>query len=215
MTETQIKLRKIRLTCICIGLIGILALSIYSAYYILHKPPFVKDASLESLASIAPVHAPAPTATTIYTGMQRDRRGLSYSFTPKELLPSSPMSTTSMHIYQLSNASVHHIGGGGGGAAASGGSSSSTGQRGINATYTGAIYLTAMTAVTAVGASSATSMASTVTPDQGPNAAPGMRKTNSDPFDPFLDPVGDVAWPVMALLTLAYAYVIYRKRTRA
>ena len=213
MTETQIKLRKIRLTCICIGLIGILALSIYSAYYILHQPPFVKDASLESRISIAPVHAPAPTATTIYTGMQRDRRGLSYSFTPKELLPSSPMSTTSMHIYQLSNASVHHIGGGGGGAAASGGSSSSAGQRGINATYTGAIYLTAMNAVTAVGASSATSMASTVTPE--PAAAPDRRRVEFDPHGPFPDPIGDVAWPMMALLTLAYAYVIYRKRTRA
>lgn len=213
INETQIKLRKIRLTCICIGLIGILALSIYSAYYILHQPPFVKDASLESLASIAPVHAPAPTATTIYTGMQRDRRGLSYSFTPKELLPSSPMSTTSMHIYQLSNASVHHIGGGGGGAAASGGSSSSAGQRGINATYTGAIYLTAMNAVTAVGASSATSMASTVTSE--PAAAPDRRRVDHNPHGPFPDPVGDVAWPLMALMAIGYALFLYRKRAHA
>lgn len=118
-----------------------------------------------------------------------------------------------MHIYQLSNASVHHIGGGGGGAAASGGSSSSAGQRGINATYTGAIYLTAMNAVTAVGASSATSMASTVTSE--PAAAPDRRRVEFDPHGPFPDPIGDVAWPLMALMAIGYALFLYRKRAHA
>ena len=95
----------------------------------------------------------------------------------------------------------------------SGGSNSSSVQRGISATYTGAIYLASMTAVTAVGAGSATSMASTTVTSE-PNAAPGMRKVEFDPHGPFPDPIGDVAWPVMLLLVLAYACVIYRKRTR-
>lgn len=217
MTETQIKLRKIRLTCICIGLIGILALSIYSAYYILHKPPFVKEPLREAKVSIAPVHAPAPTAPRVYTGMRYGSLRLSggsysYSFTPKSLLPNASMGSTSMRIHQTSDATVHQIGGGGGGmgiATTSGGSNSG---RGIN--YSGAIYVASMSAVTAVGASTATSMASTTVTSE-PAAAPEARKVGGSTGIPFPDPIGDVAWPLMALMAIGYALFLYRKRAHA
>ena len=216
INETQTKLRKIRLTCICIGLIGILALSIYSAYYILHKPPFVKEPLREAKVSIAPVHAPAPTAPRVYTGMRYGSLRLSggsysYSFTPKSLLPNASMGSTSMRIHQTSDATVHQIGSGGGGmgiATTSGGSNSG---RGIN--YSGAIYVASMSAVTAVGASNATQMATTVTEERA--AVPGRRKVSEDALDPFLDPVGDVVWPLMALMAIGYALFLYRKRAHA
>lgn len=216
INETQIKLRKIRLTCICLGLVGLLALSIFSAYYILHRPPFVKEVRVESHVSIAPVHAPAPTAPRVYTGMRYGSLRLSggsysYSFTPKSLLPNASMGSTSMRIHQTSDATVHQIGGGGGGmgiATTSGGSNSG---RGIN--YSGAIYVASMSAVTAVGASTATSLATTVTEE--PAAAPDRRRVDHNPHGPFPDPVGDVAWPLMALMAIGYALFLYRKRAHA
>ena len=211
INETQTKLRKIRLTCICLGLVGIVALSIYSAYYLLNKPIDYTKECVEAKVGIESVHAPAPTAPSIYTGIRLSGGSYSYSFTPKSLLPNASMGSTSMRIHQTSDATVHQIGGGGGGmgiATTSGGSNSG---RGIN--YSGAIYVASMSAVTAVGASTATSLATTVTEE--PAAAPDRRRVDHNPHGPFPDPVGDVAWPLMALLAIGYALFLYRKRAHA
>lgn len=127
---------------------------------------------------------------------------------------SSSSAAAASSAYLTSKATVHSIGGGGG---STGGQAVNTGgnnSRGIQYTamaYTGSYVNAGINAVTEVGASNARAMARLVTPEETTETH-GPRKVGSDPLDPFLDPVGDVVWPLMILLAGAYVYAIYKRR---
>lgn len=128
-------------------------------------------------------------------------------------MPKAKMTSTSMRIHETSNAQVHTIGSGSGngGGENIGGNNN---KRGIQThAYSGAIYMPiAFNAVTEVGASNANELASTSYTD-----IPRPRRVDPyvPPQIPFPDPIGDVAWALMALLAATYAFIIYRRRTRA
>lgn len=134
-----------------------------------------------------------------------------YSYVSTSATPKASMSSTSMRIHQTSSASVKTIGGGGGGgiATTSGGSSGGRGIRYTSVSYSGAIYVpTTNNAVTAVGATQAGDVAS-----QRIGAPRRATKTEDGEYpvdrpDPVEDevytPVGDVAWVLMLLLTIAW-----------
>lgn len=134
-----------------------------------------------------------------------------YSFVTAPTAPKAAMSSTSVRMHQTSDASVQSVGSGGGSgsiATTSGGSSS----RGIKYTsiaYSGTIYVpTKNNAITAVGATTAGDVASqrigaprraTKTED---GVLPGY---NEDPVpDEVEQPIGDVAWGWMLLLTIGW-----------
>lgn len=126
-------------------------------------------------------------------------------------------STSTFHLYQTSSATPHSVGGGGSGSAGVIATTSGSGSRGIQYTaiaYTGSYLNTGIDALTEVGATRAKAIARQEA-QETPEVS-GPRKVNSDPRDPFLDPVGDVVWPLMALLAAVYAFFCYRRRrTRA
>jgi hypothetical protein len=128
-----------------------------------------------------------------------------------------PMSSgATMTVYTTSSAKMKSIGGGGASSGGSGGSS--RGNRGISnsaVAYTGAIYIPVVSnAVTAVGASRANDLASTTLSDESTQGS-SPRAVSGNPHGPFPDPVGDIAWGMMALLALVYARTIYIRRRRA
>lgn len=130
-------------------------------------------------------------------------------------MPKAKMTSTSMRIHETSNAQVHTIGSGSGNGGGNNTSaySSSNGRDYIGLGYGGnMMVLSSSLALAAPGASHANEMANIVTTHE---TTTGPRRVNGDPFDPFLDPVGDVAWALMALLAATYAFIIYRRRTRA
>ena len=56
--------------------------------------------------------------------------------------------------------------------------------------------------------------------NNGPNSSPARaKKENWDDYEqddePFLDPIGDVAWGLMALLTIGYGVIVRRRRQQA
>lgn len=59
-------------------------------------------------------------------------------------------------------------------------------------------------------AAQATSIASTT--EAPMNNHPAIKKVTGDPFDPFLDPVGDVTWPLMLLLTIGWCVRVRLKK---
>lgn len=130
-------------------------------------------------------------------------------------MPKAKMTSTSMRIHETSNAQVHAVGSGNGNGVGNNTSaySSSNGRDYIGLGYGGnMMVISSSLALAAPGASHANEMANIVTTHENPT---GPRRVNGDPFDPFLDPVGDVAWALMALLAATYAFIIYRRRTRA
>ena len=128
----------------------------------------------------------------------------------------APMSSTSMHIYQTSSATVHQIGGGGAGggiALTSGGGNSSRGVRTSAISYGGSmVALSSSIALASPGASEATSLASTTESGASHARFGHIRTTTGDPMDPFLDPVGDVAWALMVLLTIGWCVRVRLKK---
>ena len=144
----------------------------------------------KSNRAIIPMHAEHNVSVT-YTSAYSD-------------MPKAKMGSTSMRLHETSSANVHSIGSGSGNGGCIAMTSGNNNARGIqNLAYSGVIYIpVAFNAVTEVGASNANELASTVTRASGPARA---KKVDDDPFDPFLDPIGDVAWPLMILLAAAYA----------
>ena len=119
---------------------------------------------------------------------------------------SKPMSSTStMHVYETSNATVHNVGGGGGnagGIATTSGSSSRGISQGGNM-----VTLSSSLALAEPGASEANEIANVASQ---PNAAPsngGPRKLPGHEEEWWLTPVGDAVWP---LIILALGYMGYR-----
>lgn len=122
--------------------------------------------------------------------------------------------TGSMHIYQTSDATTKSIGGGGntgGIATISGHSNSGRGIQSSGISFGGnMLALAASTPLAAPGAAQATSIASTT--EAPMNNHPAIKKVTGDPFDPFLDPVGDVTWPLMLLLTIGWCVRVRLKK---
>ena len=166
------------------------------------------------------VHAPSPVATgsTPAATFRSSRRvaplihhsAATPSWSYVQSAPKATMGSTSIRIHLTSSATVHSIGGGGGGGAlytTSGGGNSGKGIRTTSSSISfggNLVALSASTAITSPGAKEASSLAST-TAVSGSQERPGRIKTvNGDPKDPFLDPVGDVAWGWMLLLTIGW-----------
>jgi len=174
-----------------------------------------------------PVRAASPTADNVVTPVPGSRSMESvmmfHHATPATPYIQSFRSTSgaragNVSMYETSRATVHSVGGGGGSTHGGGNSTagSSTTGHGLHSTalaYSGTIYIAKpLSALTEVGAGNAQEMASTVTPE--PNALPGRRKVNTDPFDPFLTPVGDVVWTIMLLLAGLYGWCIQRRSVK-
>ena len=155
----------------------------------------------KSNRAIIPMHAQHNVSVT-YTSAYSD-------------MPKAKMGSTSMRLHETSSANVHSIGSGNGNGVGNNTSaySSSNGRDYIGLGYGGnMMVLSSSLALAAPGASHANEMANIVTTHE---TTTGPRRVNGDPFDPFLDPVGDVAWALIALLAATYAFIIYRRRTRA
>ncbi len=123
-------------------------------------------------------------------------------------VPAAPKASMSIRIHQTSDASVHTIGSGGGSgviATTGGGSNGGRGIRTSSISYGGSLLaLSSSVALAAPGASEATSLASTTEGSGNPNRPDHIRTTTGDPMDPFLDPIGDVAWVLILLLTIGW-----------
>ena len=130
--------------------------------------------------------------------------------------PQATMGSTSMRIHETSSATVQHVGSGTGNAGQGAIATTSGTNKGIS--YSGISYggnmlaISSSMALAAPGATHANELANVVT--EAPKSI-GPRKVDKDPFDPFLDHVGDVAWPVMHLHTIAWCVRVHRKRQQA
>lgn len=221
MTEMQEKTRKFRLALVCIGLVTLLGVSIYSAHLLLHKPYlFVQE---EHQPVVLPT-TPAPTYRTP-TITRSPHRTTTYRPTTTTyhhtVSPTTMRSTAPMRIHQTSSATVHSVGGGNGGAfgISTTGSTTTRGILTTNSAYTGMIYMvTPHNAVTSVGAGYAEEV---VNEKMGivsrrAKAGDGWSEENDGPVldPPVLTPVGDVAWEWMILLVAAYATMCGVRRFR-
>lgn len=223
MTETQQKLRKLRLTLICVAIICLMGLSIYSAHILLNHPEWVKGERTESVVVIpsARVNVQTPAMNLPSYTARKAARVRPYPAAATHTMHTQPMSNTSFHIHQTSSADVHHVGGGGGGGFHIASTASSS-QRGIHQNalaYSGAIYVpTAHNSVSAVGAG----FAPEVVNEKMGVVTRRARKTNDGDYPedrpditPDVDedmPVGDVAWIFLLLLAAGYAGCIYHAR---
>lgn len=131
------------------------------------------------------------------------------------ITPKAAMSSTSspfMRLYETSSASVHSVGGGNGGggviATTNGQSGSDRGIR-VGGSYGSMLALASSVPMAFPGATQPAEVAH-VTEAPGHNNM-RVRKVIVDPFDPFVDPIGDVAWGLMALLATAYGYHLFRR----
>ena len=173
-----------------------------------------KDYSVAQPGVVA-VHAPSPVGgSSSPSATFRSSR----LFTPQvqysvptyqwSFVEQAPMTSTSMHLYQTSSATVHHVDGGGAGvgiALTSGGNNGGRGNRSSSISYGGSLLaLSSSVALASPGAREATSLASTTEESASQNRPGRIKTTNSDPLDPFLDPIGDIAWPLMLLLTIGW-----------
>ncbi len=129
--------------------------------------------------------------------------------------PQATMGSTSYRLHQTSSATAHVVGSGTGSAGQGAIATTSGTNKGIS--YSGISYggnmlaISSSMALAAPGASRANELANVVT--EAPKSI-GPRKVDKDPFDPFLDPVGDVAWGLMILLAVAYATMRGVRRVR-
>lgn len=132
--------------------------------------------------------------------------------------PQATMGSTSYRLHQTSSATAHVVGSGTGSAGQGVIATTSSSNKGIS--YSGIsaggnmLAISSSLALAAPGASRANEIASTTEVSE-PRAIIGKRKTPVDPFDPFLNPVGDVAWPVMLLLTIAWCVRVHRRKQQA
>ena len=130
------------------------------------------------------------------------------------ITPKAAMSSTSspfMRLYETSSASVHSVGGGtaGGGIATTNGQSGSDRGIRVGGSYGSMLALASSVPMAFPGATQPAEVAH-VTEAPGHNNM-RVRKVIVDPFDPFVDPIGDVAWGLMALLATAYGYHLFRR----
>jgi AraC-like DNA-binding protein len=174
---------------------------------------------------IVVVHAPSPTAGVPAQAVKAPGRtsaraghgtpgGVSWSYLTE--VPKAAMGSTSVRLHETAKATVHSIGGGGGNGAgmtaASG--SAKTHPVTVYTTISGGnmLALASTTTLAAPGATAANEIAETTL--SAPAAMPerGIRRTNGDPFEPFLDPVGDITWLLILLLAVMYGGVIRKRK---
>ena len=128
--------------------------------------------------------------------------------------PKATMHSTSMHLRQTSDATAHNVGSGIATATYAATTSNGRSQKGI--AYAGLGFggnmfmLSSSLALASPGASQANDLTSV----SGPQGRSGMKRVNGDEDDPFLDPIGDVAWGLMLLLSVAYATMLGVRRFR-
>ena len=131
-----------------------------------------------------------------------------YSFISVPTTPKAAMSSTSVRMHQTSDASVQSVGSGGGSgtiATTSGGSNGSRGIRTSSGSYGGSlIALAASTPIASPGATEAASIATVTT--ESPAHASSPRKLPDHGEEWWLEeqPIGDVAWVLMLLLTIGW-----------
>lgn len=136
------------------------------------------------------------------------------TFSP--ILPPMKMTSTSMHVRETSNATAQVVGSGVSNEAHASNSPSNH-NKGIN--YNGLgfggnmLAMSSALVLSAPGDGYANDIASTTISER--NGAHKMKKVNEDPLDPFLDPIGDVAWGLMALFTIGYGVIVRRKKQQA
>lgn len=130
------------------------------------------------------------------------------------MLPQPKMSSTSMHIRQTSDATAHTVGSGAIYETATGNRPSNQ-NKGIS--YNGLGFGGNMLAMSSAivlskpGAGYANDLAEVVSaPDKH-----GMKQTDGPPPGPMPDPVGDVTWGLMALLTIGYGIIRHRRKQQA
>ena len=210
---------------ICVGIVAA-GLWVMLAAYVLRESQ--KDHStihpgIVEVHSASPTGGGVPSATYMphhATSLMRHGSAVSSSIT---IVPKAAMQSTSaaIRIHETSRAVMQSVGGGSAGAAHFSGSSSSP-ARGIQPTaYSGVIYIPLPTnAVTSVGANAAQDVVSqkmglTQRRYTDDGSLPGY---NDDPV-PDIDepetPVGDIAWPLMAVLTIVWCVRVRLRRRQA
>lgn len=134
--------------------------------------------------------------------------------TSSALLPQPKMTSTSMHLRQTSDATAHNVGSGIATATYAATTSNGRSQKGVS--YSGLGFggnmfmLSSSLALASPGARQANDLTSV----RGPQGRNGMKQTDGPPPGPFPDPVGDIAWGLMLLLTIAYATMLGVRRFR-
>lgn len=204
--------------------VGIVACGLWLAivmYFMMggNKEYPVAQPGVVAVRSASPVATPSSPARFGHVTNSPLRHSVAVPTQQWSMLPAANMgSTGTMHIYQTSSATVHSVGGGGGGsgiATTSGGQSS--GSRGIRigGSYGSMLALASSVPMASPGATQAAEVANVTEAA----AAPGrdnmhIRRVVDDPFDPFLDPVGDVTWGLMVLLTIGWCVRVRLRRQR-
>lgn len=154
----------------------------------------------KSNRAIIPMHAQHNVSVT-YTSAYSD-------------MPKAKMGSTSMRLHETSSANVHSIGSGNGNGVGNntGAYSSSNGRDYIGLGYGGnMMVLSSSLALAAPGASTANDISQLA-------SAPESRHkivTPPKPSDPVPNPVGDVPFAVMALLTIAWCVRVRLRRRSA
>ncbi len=175
-------------------------------------------------AAVSSAHR--PSGVNIPTASFKTSNSSSWSFihhdaaiTPAAATkPQATMGSTSMRIHETSSATVHQIGGGGMGSGQGVMATTSGANKGIS--YSGISYggnlvvLSSSIAITAPGASEANELATIAS---APRRAKKDGAQPPTPLNPFIDPqpLGDVAWPVMLLLTIAWCVRVHRRKQQA
>ena len=167
------------------------------------------------------VHAPSPVATgSMPTATFRSSRRATQlnrqtaSMPQWSYLPNAPkamMGSTSMHVHQISSATVHSIGGAGGngGGYTTGGSTKGKGIRTTSSSISfggNLLALSASTSLASPGAKEAKSIATTTQSASQQASGSSPRRLPGHEEEWWLEeaPVGDVAWGWMMLLTIAW-----------
>ena len=202
---------------------------LFLVFYLLSggdKVPLENQPGEVAISAVSPVATPyTPAVPTVSKAPVNilHHPGVSPSMKPTKTAyhaSSASGHASARPVYQTSSATVHSVGGGGGSAGGYVSNGANNNARGINASssHSGAIYVPiASNALTAVGAREA----GEVVDQKMGITARRAKQTEDGEFpggrpDPLPDeipqPVGDVVWPLMLLLTGAYAYVLYKRR---
>ena len=185
-----------------------------------NKDNYVTHPGIVFVRSASPVATPATPARFSRVTNSPLRHSVAVQTPQWSMLPAANMGSTSgtMHIYQTSSATVHSVGGGGGGGIATTSGGQSSGSRGIRVggSYGSRLALATSVPMASPGATQAAEVANVAEAA----AAPGrdnmhIRRVIDDPFDPFLDPIGDVTWGLMVLLTIGWCVRVRLKGQRA
>jgi len=152
------------------------------------------------VAEITSSKLPAPSRVTHMVRSSYPAMGYAVAYSR----PQPAMGSTSMHIHQTSDATVHTSGSGGGG----GGIATTGGKSNAKAISYGGSMMAMSTSIplAAPGARKATDIAN-ITENAAQDSPGGPRRVDSYPEIPFPDPIGDAVWPLMLF---ACAFLIFR-----